>query len=63
VVYNAKKGCFGGARFLVKKSDDDDGQWMKLKLKPSSRGYAVKVLRKTPLCDELGQADVDMSKA
>jgi hypothetical protein len=53
VVMAAKRSCFGGVRFSVQKAENIEPEWIKLKLKPSSKGYALKVLRKTPLCDQL----------
>ena len=46
-----KKSCFGGVTFEIKNSETSSGEWVKLKLKTQSKGYAVKILRKTPLCN------------
>ena len=45
--------CFRTSpRFQIQKSDTSKPEWVKLKLQPDSKGYAVKVLRKTSLCEE-----------
>ena len=41
----------GPNSFKVQKSPSDDPEWVRLKLKPNSKGYAVKVLRKTSLIE------------
>ena len=52
---------FGGCKFEVMEANNADPEWVRLKLKPTSKGYAVKVLRKTALCvsdEEVGSQDV-----
>ena len=56
VVMNASRSwtcggfSFGGCKFEVLEAKKSDTEWVKLKLKPTSKGYAVKILRKTALC-------------
>ena len=56
VVMNARKSyscgglSFGGCKFEVLEGKSSTPEWVRLKLKPTSKGYAVKVLRKTALC-------------
>ena len=64
VVMNAARAytcggfSFGGCKFEVLEGNSSDPEWVRLKLKPTSKGYAVKILRKTTLCkgeDDNGQ--------
>ena len=57
-----KKTCFHGNKFAVRKSVDSQEEWLRLKLSPKTTGFAVKVLRKTPLCEETDDTAFDAKK-
>ena len=52
VIHDSRRTCFSGNKFLVKNNDAAKGEWVRLKLAPKSKGFPVKVLRKTSLCED-----------